>query len=89
MKKLNTKRKLFQDIQKRKIKYYGHIKRKQNILTTAIEGKIEGRRPRGRPRNNWFGDVKGWTGLPAAECTRLAADRDLWSVIARQPPQRR
>ena len=87
--KLGTKRTLLKDIQKRKLRYYGHIKRKNNILTTAVEGRMRGKRPRGRPRINWFTDVKEWTGLTAAECTRRAANRNLWSVITSQPSQRR
>ena len=87
--KLNTERQLLRDIQRRKCRYYGHIKRKGNILTTAVEGRLQGKRPRGRPRNNWFGDVKEWTKLSARECTSMAADRHLWSVISRQPSKRR
>ena len=87
--KLQTKRTLLNDIQKRKLRYYGHIKRSNNILTTAVEGKLEGKRPRGRPRNNWMTDVREWTGLPASACTSRAADRNLWGVIARQPLQKR
>ena len=87
--KLNTERQLLSDIQKRKCSYYGHIKRKNNILTTALEGRIEGRRPRGRPRNNWFGDIKEWTQMTGFECTSMAADRHLWSVITRRPSKRR
>ncbi|XP_068713739.1 uncharacterized protein [Montipora foliosa] len=87
--KLKTKRQLLSDIQKTKLKYFGHIKRKNNILTTALEGNLEGKRPRGRPRNNWIADIKEWTCQPAYACTSQAADRDLWSVIARQPSKRR
>ena len=87
--KLNTERTLLKSIQERKLRYYGHIKRKNDILTMAMEGKICGKRPRGRPRINWFSDVKEWTGLPAAECTRRAASRNLWCVTTSQPPQRR
>ena len=75
--KLGTKRTLLKDIQKRKLRYYGHIKRKNNILTTAVEGRMRGKRPRGRPRINWFTDVKEWTGLTAAEYTRRAANKNL------------
>ena len=89
MKKLDIKRNLLKDVQKRKLRYYGHVKRKNNFLTTAMEGRMRGKRPRGRPRINWFSDVKEWTGLPAAECTKRAASRNLWSVISRQPPLRR
>ena len=88
LEKLKTSRQLLKNIQKRKLRYFGHIKRKNNLLTTSMEGKVEGRRPRGRPRNNWVGDVKEWTGLPARDCARQAVDRDLWASIARQPSQR-
>ena len=49
LRRLGTERQLLNDIQKRKLRYYGHIKRKNNILTTIVEGRLEGRRPRGRP----------------------------------------
>ena len=87
--KLNVKRNLLKDVQKRKLRYYGHVKRKNNFLTTAIEGRMCGKRPRGRPRINWFSDVKEWSGLTAADCTRQAATRNLWSVISSRPPLRR
>ena len=86
---LRTKRTLLNNIKQRKLKYYGHIKRKGNILTTALEGKMEGKRPKGRPRNTWFADIKEWSGLEGRECNRLAADRNLWGVISRQPSSRR
>ena len=89
LKKINTKRSLLKDIQKRKLRYYGHIKRKENLLTTILEGKMEGKRPRGRPRISWFCDVKEWTSLPAADCTRMAASRSLWSVTTSRHPKRR
>ena len=86
--KLKTKRQLLSNIQKRKLKYFGHIKRKNNILTAALGGKLKGKRPRGRPRNNWMADIKEWTCQPAYTCTSQAADRDQWSVIAHQPSKR-
>ena len=87
--KLNTERQLLYDVQRRKLIYYGHIKRRNNILTTACEGKLDGKRPRGRPRNNWYGDIREWTKLSAYECTSMATDRQFWSVISRQPSKRR
>ena len=89
LRRLGTSRTLLDKIKKRKCRYYGHIKRKNNILTTAVEGRVEGKRPRGRPRNTWFKDIKVWTNQTAHDCTRSAADRHLWSVIARQRPKRR
>ena len=83
LKTLQTKRSLLAGIQQRKLRYYGHIKRKGDILTVALEGRMQGRRPQGRPRNTWFTDIKEWTGLKGGECARMAADRNLWSVISR------
>ena len=37
------------------------LREKNNILTTVLEGKLEGKRPRGQPRNNWMADIKEWT----------------------------
>ena len=88
LEKLQTSRQLLKNIQKRKLRYFGHIKRKNNLLTISMEGKVQGRRPRGRPRNNWVGDVKEWTGLPASDCARRAVNRDLWASIGRQPSKR-
>ena len=88
LKKLKTSRQLLRNIQQRKLRYFGHVKRRNNLLTTSMEGKVNGKRPRGRPRNNWVGDVKEWAGLPACECARRAVNRELWASIARQPSKR-
>ena len=85
---LKTKRQLLSNIQKRKTRYFGHIKRKKNLLTTAVEGKLEGKRPRGRPRNTWMSDIKEWTGQTAYACTQQAAVRALGSVMARRRSER-
>ena len=89
LKKLKTKRSLLFNIKQRKLKYFGHIKRRANILTTVLEGRLQGKRTQGRPRNTWFSNIKEWTGRKGGECTRLAADRNLWGVISRQPSSRR
>ena len=68
--------------------FFVNIKRRNNILTMAVEWKIESERPRGCPCNNWVTEIEEWTGLPARKCSSQAADRSLWSVIARQLPQR-
>ena len=89
LKRMKTKRELLKNIAKRKMKYYGHIKRRNNLLTTLVEGKIQGKRPRGRPRNSWFGDIKQWSGRNGFEATQSAGDRHLWSIISHQPLLRR
>ena len=40
----------------------------------AMEEKVEGKRPLGRPRNTWFKDIKMWTDQTANECTKNAGE---------------
>ena len=87
--RLGTSRQLLKTIKLKKLQYYGHIRRKGNFLTTLLEGKMEGRRPRGRPRQTWFSNIPQWTGRDAQRCIAEATDRHLWSVITRQPLDRR
>ena len=41
----------------------------------VMEGQVEGRRRRGRPRRRWMDDVVEWMEMGAEEAVRLAADR--------------
>ena len=57
LQKLGTERNLLKSIKQRQLRYYGHIKRQNGFLCEALEGKLEGKRPRGRPRTNWMGNI--------------------------------
>ena len=37
-------------VKKEKLKYFGHLKRSEGLGKIILEGKIEGKRERGRPR---------------------------------------
>ena len=62
LKQLKTEWKLLKTIKQRKLCYFGHIKRQDGFLKMTMEGKLEGRRPRGRPRTSWADNVEQWTG---------------------------
>jgi hypothetical protein len=53
----------------------------------VLVGKTEGRRPLGRPRRRWEGNIKmdlqdvGWGGIDWID---LAEDRDRWWVVANE-----
>ena len=40
-----------------------------------MQGKMEGKRRRGRPATNWVQDLKEWTKLDIAAASQLANDR--------------
>ena len=47
---MGEERRLLKTLINRKKKWIGHIVRGENMMKTVIEGKIEGKRGRGRPR---------------------------------------
>ena len=89
LEKFNTKRQLIDTIKFRKMCFFGHVKRHDTIIKEILEGKVEGRRGRGRPRAVWTDNIRSWADCSLAECTRKARDRGLWRFTSRQPLHRR
>ena len=75
---MGTERKIVETVKRRKLQYFGHVVRAQNLCTHILQGFVEGKRSRGRQRRRWIDDIKGWTSRSAAECTTLAKDREGW-----------
>jgi len=56
----------------------------RNVLV-ILEGKIRGKRAKGRPKRMWFDDVRQWTILKDYnEVKRNVEDREAWTAITRQ-----
>ena len=65
------KRSLLSTILMRKLQYFGRITRKSSLQKLLLEGKVDGKRQRGRPRRIWNDYIKGWTNKRScAECVR-------------------
>ena len=45
-------------IRKKKLKYFGQLKRSEGLGKIILEGKIDGKRGRGRPRRQWEKDIR-------------------------------
>ena len=45
-------------IKKQKLKYFGHLKKSEGLGKIILEGKIEEKRERGRPRRQWERDIR-------------------------------
>ncbi|KAI8500917.1 hypothetical protein Bbelb_210120 [Branchiostoma belcheri] len=78
LEQLGVERTLLNTIKRRKLQYFGHATRAENITTHILQGVINGRRSRGRPRRRWGDDVRDWMGMPLAECSHRARDRREW-----------
>ena len=86
---MKTKRSLLNTIKKRKCQYFGNIIRGDGLQRLLMEGRINGRRGRGRPRTMWTDNIKElnelieWTKISHNDCIRVAQDRERWrSMIA-------
>ena len=72
------------DMKKRKLMYGGQVMRGSSgeMHLYILQGKIGGKKVRGRPRRTWMEDILEWTGLKTYERTkRTAEDRDRWKSI--------
>ena len=72
------------DMKKRKLIYGGHVLRGSSGESHLyiLEGKVEGKKIRGRPRLTWMDDIKEWTGFKTYEkIKRTAEDRHRWKTI--------
>ena len=81
------KKRLFTIIQMRKLKYFGHINRHSSMQTSLLNGRVNGKGGRGRPRTSWTSNVKEWTERSYFEAFRLTSNRYDWRIIAVNPLQ--
>ena len=66
----------------KKMRYFGHIIRQEGIQKKLVEGKVNGKRPRGRPRTCWMTNIKDWAEMGRyKECARATRDRMMWKKI--------
>jgi len=77
LKDVGEDRKLVELIVRRKKNWIGHIVRGNGLLKQVIEGRMEGKRPRGRPRMGMIDDLKEGSYVAMK---RRAEDRQKWRV---------
>lgn len=77
-------RDLLPSIKRKKLVYAGHVARsKESLEKTIMQGRVPGKRGRGRPRKSWMDDITTWTGLSAEKVERTALDRQKWRKVVR------
>ena len=72
------------DMKRRKMEFAGHVLRRSSGEThlRLLEGKICGKRLRGRPRLMWIDDIRKWTNVGNyGTIKRFAEDRAKWSAM--------
>ena len=61
---------------RQKLKYFGHLKRHDEMGRIILEDMINGKRKRGRPRREWEDDIEDVLKISIIEAGRLASNRD-------------
>ena len=74
---------LLDTILRRKLAYFGHIKRHDCLEKQIFEGIVEGKRGRGRPKRIWSQDVSDRLHTTVAEAGRRALSRDAFRRAVR------
>ncbi|KAI5734042.1 hypothetical protein M8J77_001775 [Diaphorina citri] len=79
LEEVGESRQLIKTIEKRKIKLIGHIIRHNNFITNIFEGKIQGKKTRGRPRKQYFKDIQESMRCTSfSELKSVANNRNEW-----------
>ena len=72
---------LLTTVRKRKMRWYGHVTRSKGLSKTILQGKVEGRRKRGRQKKRWTDNIEEWTGKSLKDLQVMAHERDAWREL--------
>ena len=74
-------------VNKRKLKWFGHVSRSSGLDKTILQGTVRGGRRRGRQKEN---NIAEWTGLKFCHAVREAEKKTKWreGVATSVAPQR-
>jgi hypothetical protein len=61
--------------------FYGHVRRHDTLQKKILEGKIEGKRGRGRRRKSWIENIEEITGKKINQCCEIAKNRNKWRAM--------
>ena len=75
---------LFDKIKCKTLKLYGHVKRStKGVSKICLEGMVEGKRSRGKPKTRWRDNILSWSTLPDwLSIGQYALNRDFWRQIS-------
>ena len=86
LEELAVKPELLSKINQRKLSYLGHANRntRTDLMATALQGKVEAKRNRGRPPISYMASITASSGLSLSDVVHKSRDRQRWrATVAR------
>ena len=78
----NADREILTHIRERQMRFLGHVLRRDGMEKLVVEGKLEGRRSRGRPRRSYINTLMKVNGESSAvDFVRKAQQREDWHTM--------
>ena len=71
----------YDELKKRKLRWFGHVSRSSGLAKTILQGTVKGKRRRGRQKMRWKDNIKEWTGMDFTSSSRAAENRMRWKGI--------
>ena len=75
LREVGEERRLLQSVEKRKRNWIGHVVRGERLMKKVVEGRMKGKRGKGRPREGMISELKGDS---YGKMKRMAEDREVW-----------
>ena len=68
-------------VNRRKVRWCGHVSRSSGIAKTIFQDKVKGGRRRGRRGKRWEDNTRECTGLEFAKSKRAVENREKWRKL--------
>ena len=68
-------------VQRRQVKWYGHVSRSSGLAKTILQGTVKGGRRQGRQKKWWEDNIREWTDLEVAKSQREMENREKWRKL--------
>ena len=81
--KTNDPTPIISTIKSKVLKLFGHIKRSEvGLSKICLEGNVEGKRNKGRPKKQWRDNISTWSQLDLAKLNVTSRDRARWKRLS-------